>query len=74
MPDPTTIEYEVKRQVAGELENSMRLKDPGGKPAHRESWPWGNADKVTEAINDMNNVELLRLISEAVEARLANHA
>ena len=61
MPDPTTIEYEVKRQVAGE-------------PAHRESWPWGNADKVTEAINDMNNVELLRLISEAVEARLANHA
>ena len=66
-----TIEYEVKRQIAFELEKSMSLKDPGG---HRESWPWGNADKVTEVINDMDNANLLRIISGAVEARLTTHA
>ena len=52
----------------------MHLKDLGGKPAHRESWPWGNAEKVTEAINYMDNVDLLRIISDAVEARLTANA
>lgn len=65
MPDPTTVENEARRQVACELEKSMLLKDPGG---------WPDYDEITDAINGMNNVELLRLISEAVEARPINHA
>ena len=65
MPDPTTVEIEVRRQVACELEKSMSLKDFGG---------WPDYDEITEAINGMDNVRLLQLISEAVEARLTNHA
>ena len=65
MPDPTTVEIEVRTQVARELEKSMRLKDPGGRPDY---------DEITEAINDMDNANLLRIISEAIEARLTTHA
>ena len=65
MPDPTTVEIEVRRQVACELEKSMSLKDPGG---------WPDYDEITKAINDMDNVNFLRIVSDAVEARLAAHA
>jgi hypothetical protein len=62
MPDPTTVEIEVRRQVACELEKSMSLKDSGG---------WPDYDEITEAINDMDNADFLRIVSDAVEDRLA---
>ena len=63
MPDPTTVEIEVRRQVACELAGSMSLKNPGGCPDY---------DEITEAINDMDNADFLRIVSDAVEDRLAN--
>jgi hypothetical protein len=57
----TTVEIEVRRQVACELEKSMSLKDPGG---------WPDYDEITKAINDMDNVTFLRIVSDAVENRL----
>ena len=56
-----TVEAEVRQQVARELEKSMALKDPGGRPDY---------DEVTKAVNGMDNANLLRLISDAVEDRL----
>ena len=63
MTDPTTVEIEARRQVACELEKSMSLKDPGG---------WPDYDEITEAINGMDNADFLRIVSDAVEDRLAN--
>jgi hypothetical protein len=52
-----TIENEVRLQVARELEKSMSLKSPGGRPDY---------DEVTNAINAKSNTELLWYISEAI--------
>jgi hypothetical protein len=40
----------------------MSLKNPGGCPDY---------DEITEAINDMDNADFLRIVSDAVEDRLA---
>jgi hypothetical protein len=55
-----TVEARVRRQIACQLEKSMNLKDPGGWPDHEE---------ITSAINNMDNANLLRCISEAIEGR-----
>ena len=60
--DPDTLTIEVRRQVACELAGSMSLKEPGG---------WPDDDEITEAINDMDNADFLRIVSDAVEDRLA---
>lgn len=52
-----TIEDAVRQQVACELEKSTLLEDPGGRP---------NCDEITEAINNMDNAEFLRVISGAL--------
>jgi 3-deoxy-D-arabino-heptulosonate 7-phosphate (DAHP) synthase len=61
----TTVEDEVRRQVASELEKSMALKNPGG---------WPDYDEITESINSMDNARFLWYISEAIEKRLATDA
>jgi len=61
----TTVEDEVRRQVASELEKSMALKNPGGCPDY---------DEITESINSMDNARFLWYISEAIEKRLATDA
>jgi hypothetical protein len=62
-PDYRTLTFEVRQQVAYELAGSMSLKNPGGCPDY---------DEITEAINDMDNADFLRIVSDAVEDRLAN--
>lgn len=52
-----TVEARVRRQVACQLEKSMNLKDPGG---------WPDYEEITSAINNMDNANLLRCISEAI--------
>ena len=59
-----TIEDAVRQQVACELEKSMLLKDPGG---------WPDYEEITKAINDMDNADLLRVMSGAIEALNLKH-
>jgi hypothetical protein len=61
-PDYRTLTFEVRQQVAYELAGSMSLKNPGGCPDY---------DEITEAINNMDNADFLRIVSDAVEDRLA---
>jgi len=59
-----TIEDVVRQQVACELEKSTLLEDSGG---------WPNYDEITKAINDMDNADFLRVISEAAQTLDLKH-